>query len=78
MSNGHLFLNDVYDMLGFDRTPAGQLVGWVLNNKTGEGFVNFNLYDMYDQLKEDADGVKSYERVVLLDFNVDGVVYDLI
>ncbi len=75
-TNGHLFLNEVYDMLGFERTQAGQLVGWVVNNEKGNGFVNFDIYDMYSQIRE--EGASGYERVVFLDFNVDGVIYDLI
>jgi hypothetical protein len=74
-SRGHVFLNDVYDMLGIPRTQAGQVVGWVVS-KTGDNFVDFGLYDHWN------DGahlfVNGLETSILLDFNVDGVIYDLI
>ena len=38
-TRGHLFLNEVYDMLGIPRTQAGQIVGWVYDEKKRE-FVN--------------------------------------
>jgi hypothetical protein len=57
-----LFLNDVYDMLGFKRTSNGQLVGWL----KGDGnFVDFSMAQV------------SLEAT-LLDFNVDGVIYEQI
>jgi hypothetical protein len=75
-SRGHLFLNEVYDMLGFKRLfPAGQIVGWVWNHKDEkDGFVDFGLNNMY---LYSADG-KIDNTCYLLDFNVDGIIYDLI
>lgn len=77
-SNGYLFLNDVYDMLGIPRTKAGQCVGWVYDedNPTGDNFVDFGIYDTNKQSSRDF--VNGYERVILLDFNVDGNILDLI
>lgn len=76
-ARGHLFLNEVYDMLGIDRTGAGQMVGWVINKDgSGDNFVDFGIYDMNNpQARKFVNG---QERSILLDFNVDGVVYDLI
>lgn len=73
-SKGHLFLNEVYDMLGIPRTKAGQSVGWVYDEKNpiGDNYVDFGIYDMYDQAK--VDFVNGYERTILLDFNVDGPI----
>ena len=76
-SKGHLFLNEVYDMLGIPRTKAGQVVGWIYDEKnpTGDNYVDFGIY-------KNAEGnrnfVNGYERSILLDFNVDGVIYDQI
>lgn len=72
-SRGHLFLNDVYDMLGFDRTKAGAVVGWVKNGN-GDNYVDFGIVDSYEGMRF----INGDERSVLLDFNVDGVVYDLL
>ena len=75
---GYLFLNDVYDMLGIPRTRAGQIVGWTYNEKNphGDNFVDFGIYDIHDEQKRDF--VNGYESVILLDFNVDGPIIDLI
>ena len=45
---GHLFLNDVYRMLGIPTTKAGQIVGWIYDEKNpiGDNFVDFGLYDI--------------------------------
>lgn len=77
-AHGYLFLNDVYDMLGIGRTPAGQLVGWIYDEKNpiGDNYVDFGIYDMYKP--KCRDFVNGYERSILLDFNVDGKIYDKI
>ena len=65
-------------MLGIPKTKAGQIVGWVYDEKNpnGDNFVDFGIYDMN---KERARAfVNGYERTILLDFNVDGNILDLI
>lgn len=76
-TQGHLFLNEVYDMLGIPRSKAGQIVGWIYdeknNNHNGDNFVDFGIYTQAN--KNFLDG---YEKVALLDFNVDGPIYNKI
>ena len=70
-TNGYVFLNDVYKSLGFEQTPEGQLVGWRNNTESGDGCVKFNITKVVDGINENDD-------VWLLDFNVDGVIFDKI
>jgi hypothetical protein len=74
---GFLFLNDVYEMLGFPMSKAGQVVGWVYDEKhpVGDNYVDFGIFNM-DSERARAF-VNGYERNIILDFNVDGVVWDL-
>jgi hypothetical protein len=76
-SRGHVFLNEVYDMIGIDRSKAGAVVGWLLS-KNGEtdNFINFGVFDGKSDTARDF--VNGLEGVILLDFNVDGVIYDKI
>jgi len=69
---GHVFLNEVYDALGLDRTKPGSVVGWCLGN--GDDYIDFGIYD----IDGNSRFVNGLERSVLLDFNVDGVIYDMI
>jgi len=73
-ANGYLFLNDVLDGLDIPRTKAGQIVGWVYDpkNPNGDNFVDFGMFETYIE-----DGYGELEPVVVLDFNVDGNVLDL-
>lgn len=73
-SRGHVFLNDVYDALGIPRTPAGATVGWV--EGLGDNFIDFGIYSTYNERARDF--VNGYENVILLDFNVDGPIWDKI
>ena len=77
-TRGHVFLNEVYDALGFDRTKAGQQVGWVddPNNPDCDGFIDFDIFDLYDPNKRAF--VNGYEKSIWLDFNVDGVISELL
>ena len=82
-SRKHLFLNEVYDMLGIPRTKAGQVVGWVYNENdpNGDNYVDFGIYDLSQNKKQNERKiafVNGYEYSILLDFNVDGVIYDKI
>lgn len=77
-TKGHLFLNEVYDMLGIPRTKAGNHVGWLYDevHPIGDNFVDFGLYDQDNERVRAF--VNGYERVILLDFNVDGDILDYI
>ena len=78
-ARGHLFLNEVYEMLGFAPTQAGQIVGWTSNaNEKGEGdgFVDFGIYQVHDP--NNRDFVNGLTHIVGLDFNCDGVIINKI
>lgn len=79
-TEGFVFLNDVYAALGFDKTKAGQQVGWVRDSKKGDGYIDFGITDTYSVPKNEAIAkrrfVNGYENVILLDFNVDGYILD--
>ena len=76
-AKGRLFLNDVYEMLGLEKSKAGQIVGWVYDreNPNGDNFVDFGIYDMSKERVRAF--VNGYETNILLDFNVDGNIWDL-
>ena len=77
-AQGHLFLNEVYDMIGIPRTAAGNVVGWIYDEECpiGDNFVDFGIYDI--NCERNRAFVNGYERSILLDFNVDGPILDLI
>lgn len=75
-ANGYLFLNEVYDMLGIPKSKAGQVVGWIYDpeNGTGDNYVDFGIYNVNREAARDF--VNGYERTILLDFNVDGNIWE--
>ena len=72
---GHMFLNEVYDMLDIPRTAAGAMVGWVYDEKNpiGDNFIDFGIVST-----KNSAFINGYDPVALLDFNVDGIIFDLI
>lgn len=72
---GYLMLNEVHEALGMPFTKAGQLVGWVMGN--GDNFVDFfsNTSEARGPLFETENGRTTG---IILDFNVDGLVFDLL
>jgi len=81
-AHGYLFLNDVYEALSFPKTTAGQVVGWLaashpnFDGTKNDGYIDFGLNDIENQNKRDF--VNAFERSVILDFNVDGIMHNLI
>lgn len=74
----YLFLNDVYKMLGFKPTKAGHVVGWIYDEKhpIGDNYVDFGIYDIENEATRRF--MNGLEQNVILDFNVDGNIYDLL
>lgn len=68
-TRGHLFLNEVLDDLDLPRTSAGQIVGWTKDGP--DGYVNFRIVEVD---RETEDG--RHEPSLLLDFNVEGNIWD--
>lgn len=73
---GHLFLNEVFDQLGLSRMKEGALVGW-LKNGDGDGYVSFGDFESAIYRVPDYER-KSIHSNVVLDFNVDGIIWDKI
>ena len=74
---GHLFLNEVFDELGLDRTAAGAVVGWKsLANGGADGFVDLGVLGTNPQEELTyLDFATGREDHLLLDFNVDGEIW---
>lgn len=62
LATGYVFLNDVLRALGIDPVPVGQLVGWTTMN----GAIDFGAYKTTNE----------WDERVLLDFNVQGYIYN--
>jgi len=71
-ARGHVFLNEVYVALGLPHTSAGSVVGWVIGEK-GDNYIDFGMFDVSNSLF-----INGQAHTALLDFNVDGVIYDKI
>lgn len=71
-ARGYVFLNEVYERLGFEPTKAGQVVGWVKD--MGDNFIDFGMYNLSSEAT--MRFINGDEDVILLDFNVDGPILD--
>ena len=74
---GHLFLNEVFDQLGLSRTREGAVVGWIKNSENGDGYVSFGDFDA-SVYRVPSDDYSRVDSNFILDFNVDGMIWDKI
>ena len=73
-TRGHVFLNEVYDALGFPHTPQGAVLGWI--DGEGDNCIDFGLYDPNkESVRRFVNGV---DNVIMLEFNHDGEIWDKI
>lgn len=78
VARGHMYLNDIYEMLDFPASEIGHDYGWVYDptNPDLQNYIDFNLYDLYNKAKRDF--VDGYEPNILLDFQPDGDIRHLL
>lgn len=70
-TRGHVFLNEVYQSLGFDHSQAGAIVGWLFEDRgEGDGYIDFGIFE-----PDTGAFVNGYEPRIILDFNVDGIIF---
>jgi hypothetical protein len=69
---GHVFLNEVYEVIGFQKTELGQQVGWVYDpdNTIGDNQIDFGIFNINNEANRRF--VNGLEKSIWLDFNVDG------
>ena len=74
-TRGYIFLNEVYERLGFRPTKAGSVVGWVYQNADYEG-IDFGIFTANTQ--KAAEFLEGTEPSIILDFNVQGDILSLV
>lgn len=74
-TRGYIFLNEVYERLGFRPTKAGSVVGWVYQNADYEG-IDFGIFSAHTQKAQDF--LNGDEASIILDFNVQGDILSLV
>lgn len=75
----HIFLNEVYDLLGLDRTEEGAVVGWILTKNNPDSFVDFGLNRMPEEERRRFLSAERNEDIkIWLHFNPDGLIYNMI
>ena len=66
LHRGHVFLNEVYDRLGFERMAEGNVIGWIVS-KDGPNYVDFGMYDATSEAKRNF--INGHEHSIWLSFN---------
>lgn len=75
-ARGHVFLNEAYDALGIERSQPGAVVGWVWRGD-GDDYIDFGIFNQ-EMTPQAFEFFTGSEGAILLDFNVDGVIFDKI
>lgn len=77
-ARGHLFLNEVYNNLGIEHSMEGAVVGWIWNGD-GDNFVDFGIDEELIMGASNNNGINFVDdRYILLEFNVDGTIFNKI
>lgn len=69
---GWVYLNEVYDALGFEHVPEGQMLGWYYT-EDHKSEIDFGMYKDIEARRRFMNGV---ERNIYLDMNFDGNLLD--
>lgn len=71
-------LNDAYELLGIKRSKSGNRVGWIYDPKAnyGDNHVDFRIRVVYREVLDENGNPNGFERVHMIDPNVDGPVED--
>lgn len=79
-ANGHLFLNDVYRMLGIEDSKEGAVLGWIIDDEHQNPYVDFGVFGVNSDDPWDYSNAEPWDGKlgILLTFNVDGIIYDKI
>lgn len=82
-ANEPVVLNDVLDVLGFEKTPGGAVTGWIKGN--GDNMVDFGIEGIDESWNARNEVLRYDPRLIyhedgkcdiVLEFNVDGIVWD--
>ena len=75
---GHLFVNEVYDRLDFERTPEGQITGWIWS-KDHPSEVDFGFKDIpADKLREILGITRNSDIRIPINLKPEGIIYNII
>lgn len=74
--HGYVFLNDVYDRLGYPKTKVGQVMGWIKNKDNPDAVIDLGMFNPGD--KNSTSFVNGYERSIWIRPNVQGYILDKI
>ena len=73
-----VYLNEIYDDCGFERSKAGQVVGWKYSEECleNDNYIDFRIREVYLENVNPETGEIEYEEAFLIDPNVDGIVWE--
>lgn len=74
-ATGYVFLNDILDHIGLPRTKEGQLLGWIYDSEEVHP-IDFGIRE--SNIEDLADIVSGYKTSIILNFNVQGNILNMI